>query len=93
MFPILVALIKFTGPTDKRFIPEGAISMSIEGRIRELDHRHSDLKTLIARETLHPSVDDLYLKALKMKKLKLKEELERIKTTYEKDRKPSPALS
>jgi hypothetical protein len=54
--------------------------MSIEARVRELDHRHQSLKTIIAREERSPSVDSLYLKELKRKKLKLKEEIERIKT-------------
>lgn len=54
--------------------------MSIEARVRELDHRHQSLKATIAREERSPSVDSLYLGELKRKKLKLKEEIERIKT-------------
>ncbi|MDI7775181.1 DUF465 domain-containing protein [Asticcacaulis sp. EMRT-3] len=53
--------------------------MTIEARVRELDHRHQSLKTIIAREERSPSVDSLYVKELKRKKLKLKEEIERIK--------------
>ncbi len=53
--------------------------MTIEARVRELDHRHQSLKTIIAREERSPSVDSLYLKELKRKKLKLKEEIERVK--------------
>ena len=53
--------------------------MSIEARVRELDHRHQSLKSIIAREERSPSVDSLYLKELKRKKLKLKEELERVR--------------
>lgn len=53
--------------------------MSLEARVRELDHRHQSLKTIIAREERSPSVDSLYLKELKRKKLKLKEELERVR--------------
>lgn len=60
--------------------------MSIEGRIRELDHRHHDLKELISREMRSPSSDDLYLRTLKVKKLKVKEELERVKFQFEKER-------
>jgi hypothetical protein len=73
-------------------VQEGASYMSIEGRIRELDHRHTDLKSLIARETKSPSVDDLYLKSLKLKKLKVKEELEKIKMAFEKERTPMCAV-
>jgi len=54
--------------------------MTIEARVRELDQRHQSLKAIIAREERSPSVDSLYLKELKRKKLKLKEEIERIKT-------------
>lgn len=54
--------------------------MTIEARVRELDHRHQSLKSIIAREERSPSTDSLYLSELKRKKLKLKEEIERIKT-------------
>jgi len=54
--------------------------MTIEARVRELDHRHQSLKSIIAREERSPSVDSLYLSELKRKKLKLKEEIERIRT-------------
>jgi len=53
--------------------------MTIEARVRELDQRHQSLKSIIAREERSPSVDSLHLKELKRKKLKLKEEIERIK--------------
>ncbi|WP_140985949.1 DUF465 domain-containing protein [Asticcacaulis tiandongensis] len=53
--------------------------MSIEARVRELDNRHQSLKATIAREERSPSVDSLYLKELKRKKLKLKEEIDRIR--------------
>lgn len=53
--------------------------MTIEARVRELDQRHQSLKSIIAREERSPSVDSLYLTDLKRKKLKLKEEIERIK--------------
>ncbi|MBW8882610.1 MAG: DUF465 domain-containing protein [Asticcacaulis sp.] len=53
--------------------------MSIEARVRELDHRHQTLKAIIAREERSPSSDSLYLTELKRKKLKLKEEIERMK--------------
>lgn len=53
--------------------------MSIEARVRELDHRHQVLKDTITRESRSPSADPLYLKELKRKKLKLKDEIDRIK--------------
>ncbi len=54
--------------------------MTIEARVRELDQRHQSLKSIIAREERSPSVDSLYLTDLKRKKLKLKEEIERIRS-------------
>ncbi len=55
--------------------------MTIEAHERELDHRHQSLKTIIAREERSPSADSLYLAELKRKKLKLKEELERVRAS------------
>jgi hypothetical protein len=54
--------------------------MTIEARVRELDQRHQSLKSVIAREERSPSVDSLYVKELKRKKLKLKEEIERVRS-------------
>jgi len=54
--------------------------MTLEARVRELDQRHQSLKSIIAREERSPSVDSLYVKELKRKKLKLKEEIERVKS-------------
>ncbi|MBW8881800.1 MAG: DUF465 domain-containing protein [Asticcacaulis sp.] len=59
--------------------------MTIEARVRELDQRHQTLKSLIAREERAPSTDSLYLSELKRKKLKLKEEIERIKAVMRQD--------
>ena len=59
--------------------------MTIEARVRELDQRHQSLKSIIAREERSLSVDSLYVKELKRKKLKLKEEIERIKTLMRRD--------
>lgn len=60
--------------------------MSIEARVRELDHRHQVLKDTIARESRSPSADSLYLKELKRKKLKLKDEIDGIKATMRQER-------
>ncbi len=59
--------------------------MTIEARVRELDQRHQSLKSIIAREERSPSVDSLYLKELKRKKLKLKEEIERIRAMMQQE--------
>lgn len=62
--------------------------MSIEARVRELDNRHQILKAAIAKESRAPSVDSLYLKELKRKKLKLKDEIDTIRSEMRQARKP-----
>ncbi len=53
--------------------------MAIEARIRELDSRHENLERAIQDETSRPASDELRLRELKRRKLKLKEELESLK--------------
>lgn len=54
--------------------------MAVESRIRELDHRHRDLDLLIEAEARHPSVDPVKLREMKRQKLKIKEEIERLRS-------------
>ena len=49
--------------------------MTIEARIRELGNRHRQLDETIQREFGRPSVDELQVRELKRKKLRLKEEI------------------
>lgn len=49
--------------------------MTIEARIRELGNRHRSLENAIQQEMGHPSADSLHLKALKLRKLRLKEQI------------------
>ena len=53
--------------------------MAIEARIRELDSRHETLERAITDENNRPASDDLRLRELKRRKLKLKEELEALR--------------
>jgi hypothetical protein len=53
--------------------------MAIEARIRELDSRHQTLERAIEDEASRPASDDLRLRELKRRKLKLKDELEYLK--------------
>ena len=53
--------------------------MAIEARIRELDSRHETLERAIQDEANRPASDDLRLRELKRRKLKLKEELEQLR--------------
>lgn len=50
--------------------------MAIDGRIRELGHRHQTLDRAIDEEMSRPLSDSIRLKELKRQKLKLKEQIE-----------------
>ena len=52
--------------------------MSLDVHISELRERHKKLEAEISKELLHPSSDHLEIQNLKRKKLKLKEEIERL---------------
>ena len=54
--------------------------MAIEARIRELGVRHQTLERAIEDELSRPYADDGKLKDLKRQKLRLKEELESLKS-------------
>ncbi len=53
--------------------------MPTEARIRELDQRHTQLETRIEQELKRPSADTLHLAELKRQKLRLKEQIEKLK--------------
>ncbi len=53
--------------------------MSLEAHIRELEAKHQQLEDQIADMMNHPSVDDLEIKKLKLEKLHIKEEIERLR--------------
>jgi hypothetical protein len=54
--------------------------MAIDGRIRELGSRHQTLERAIEQETRSPSADPLQIKELKRRKLRLKEEIESLRS-------------
>lgn len=53
--------------------------MAVEARIRELGSRHQSLDQAIQDELRRPVADDVRLKDLKRRKLKLKEEMESLR--------------
>lgn len=53
--------------------------MAVEARIRELGSRHQSLERMIQEEVSRPGADDVKLRELKRKKLKLKEEMEALR--------------
>ena len=54
--------------------------MAIEARIRELGVRHQTLERAIEDEISRPAADAVRLTDLKRQKLRLKEEMENLKT-------------
>jgi len=52
--------------------------MALESHIAELMRRHEDLEQRIEREILHPGSDDLHITELKRRKLRLKDEIEKL---------------
>ncbi|MDH4384407.1 MAG: DUF465 domain-containing protein [Caulobacter sp.] len=54
--------------------------MALEARLKELDNRHRKLDRTIETETNSPSTSDLRIRELKRQKLRLKEEIEGLKS-------------
>ena len=54
--------------------------MAIEARIRELGSRHKTLERAIEEEMRRPVYDELRLGELKRQKLRLKEEMENLRS-------------
>ena len=52
--------------------------MTTEGHKEALERRHQELDRRIEDEMSHPSHDDLYIAALKRKKLEIKDQLARL---------------
>jgi hypothetical protein len=54
--------------------------MALEARIRELGSRHQTLEAQIEDEMSRPYADDLKVQKLKKEKLRLKEEIESLRS-------------
>ena len=54
--------------------------MTTDGHIDALARRHRELDRKIEDELNHPSHDDLYVAALKRKKLEIKDELSKLQS-------------
>lgn len=54
--------------------------MAIEARIRELGSRHETLDRAIHEETCRPAADEVRIRELKRRKLRLKEEMESLRS-------------
>ena len=55
--------------------------MTTEGHIAALERRHQDLDRQIETEMGHLSHDDMFIAALKRKKLEVKDELARLQSS------------
>ncbi|GAK45641.1 conserved protein [Tepidicaulis marinus] len=52
--------------------------MALESHVAELTRRHEELEKRIERELLSPGSDDLHITELKRRKLRLKDEIEKL---------------
>jgi hypothetical protein len=55
--------------------------MALQGHIRELSEKHRRLQELIENEMAHPDWDEVRVAALKKEKLRIKDELERLRAS------------
>ncbi len=57
--------------------------MSMDSHLNELVRRHQAIEEAISDEESHPAGDDIKIHELKVKKLHLKDEIERLRQTVE----------
>jgi hypothetical protein len=55
--------------------------MALQGHITELSAKHRKLEELIEKELAHPDWDEVRVHALKKQKLRIKDELERLRSS------------
>ncbi|HEY2071280.1 MAG TPA: DUF465 domain-containing protein [Rhizomicrobium sp.] len=55
--------------------------MSLQGHKQELSEKHKKLEDLIENEMAHPDWDESRVAALKKEKLRIKDELERLRAS------------
>ena len=55
--------------------------MALQGHIQELSEKHKRLQELIEDEMSHPDWDEVRVAALKKEKLRIKDELERLRSS------------
>ena len=54
--------------------------MALEGQINHLFHQHKKIEEIIDAEMANPDWDELRIAALKKQKLRIKDELERLRS-------------
>jgi hypothetical protein len=55
--------------------------MALQGHISELSEKHKKLEEAIEAELIHPDWDEIRVAALKKEKLRIKDELERLRSS------------
>ncbi len=55
--------------------------MALQGTIQDLTEKHKKLEQLIDAEMAHPDWDEVRVAALKKQKLRIKDELERLRAS------------
>jgi hypothetical protein len=55
--------------------------MALEGHIQELSEKHRRIQEMIETEMSHPDWDEARVTALKKEKLKIKDEMERLRAS------------
>ena len=55
--------------------------MALQGHIQELSEKHKKLEEAIEAELAHPDWDEVRVHALKKQKLRIKDELERLRSS------------
>jgi len=56
-------------------------SMAMQGHVSELSEKHKKLEEAIEAEMAHPDWDEVRVAALKKEKLRIKDELERLRSS------------
>jgi len=55
--------------------------MALQGHIFELSEKHKKLEEMIEAELAHPDWDEIRISALKKEKLRIKDEMERLRSS------------
>lgn len=55
--------------------------MAMQGHLQELSDKHKKLEEAIEAEMAHPDWDEIRVSALKKEKLRIKDELERLRSS------------
>jgi hypothetical protein len=62
-------------------VSQGGACMALEGHILHLSNQHKKIQDIIESEMANPDWDELRVAALKKQKLRIKDELERLRAT------------